>query len=1033
MTRGLLRVSSVCTTALLLLLTSTSWSAVTGKLAGTVADSETGGPLVGAAVSLVGTNIGSTTDSDGRYFIINVPPGEYVVQSAMIGYQAVNTQGVIVNIDRTVNVDFSLAESAIAVEAIVVTAQRELIKLDVSGSTTILDAVDILAVPRKSVQEALALQPGVGVEGEIRGGSLDQTQIIVDGRLSVDERLNRPVMTVSTSALEEVQVLTGGFNAEYGNARSGVINIVTRSAINRPIWTTMEAQYYPAHTKFREPDGDAYGAGSLEWRTYGNDNTSTVLVGTKLDPEDASKTLPDTIHAGWDAIAASAQNPLGLSAADLRNKWRHQHPAWDYGDEADYVVDGAVGVPIGSDYGIVMSARREFTPYAIPQSISAYTENLFTIKVNARPAEALGVNVSATFGNIEGVGSAQPGGTPVGGARPGVQREGLSTRIFRDFGPDIQLLNPVLKYAQYYYPNAENTQFGMNVNATYALSNNQVIEAGMDITDIEYDVRSSATHVSTNAGEPGVVIYNGTAGSDTVNSLPTGWLGDSSPDGTGLGYELAGDNSALDSSNFQSVRLYGSFTNQIGTRNLVKIGVEGVFTTINQFGGHRTPKDVVINEFTAEPTRLAAYVQDKIEYEGMVANIGLRLDVYNSNGQTIEPNEPFSNVFDENEWGNRLDPKDWDPANSLIARFGPYGSANDPITGASLADSIDVEDASQKVQISPRLGISHPISDKTKIYFNYGHFYTAPKVQWVYGYRYNQPGSISETGNPDLEMPRTISYELGVDHELMSEYLIRGSIYYKDATDEIRYLGYTSAGPQKYTRDIPYNKQYSDIRGFEVSVSKRIGKFVTGFLNGGNQTVTTTYLGDTEVFSQDPAEGFAGNKPVEETQPQSNRARPYGKLNIDLHTPSDYEAFGLPAMATGGWSLSWLTEYQRGNDVIYDPLGDYVKSPNVSNQDWWMSDMRITKNLSVANTDVAIYLDVLNVLDRKVWNGSMRADDMKEYLRSLHFDIDDPLVEETKGSDKIGDTPDYAKLPDRDQWALYKYPRTIALGLRVNF
>jgi hypothetical protein len=98
-----------------------------------------------------------------------------------------------------------------------------------------------------------------------------------------------------------------------------------------------------------------------------------------------------------------------------------------------------------------------------------------------------------------------------------------------------------------------------------------------------------------------------------------------------------------------------------------------------------------------------------------------------------------------------------------------------------------------------------------------------------------------------------------------------------------------------------------------------------------------------------------------------------------------------------------------------------------------MSDMRITKNLSVANTDVAIYLDVLNVLDRKVWNGSMRADDMKEYLRSLHFDIDDPLVEETKGSDKIGDTPDYAKLPDRDQWALYKYPRTIALGLRVNF
>ena len=138
MTRGLLRVSSVCTAALLLMLAHPAWSAVTGKVAGMVTDGETGEPLVGAAVSLVGAHIGATTDNDGRYFIIGVDAGSYSVQAAMIGYQSLTKEGVRVNIDRTVAVDFAVAPSAIAVEGVTVTAQREVIKLDVSGSSTIM-------------------------------------------------------------------------------------------------------------------------------------------------------------------------------------------------------------------------------------------------------------------------------------------------------------------------------------------------------------------------------------------------------------------------------------------------------------------------------------------------------------------------------------------------------------------------------------------------------------------------------------------------------------------------------------------------------------------------------------------------------------------------------------------------------------------------------------------------------------------------------------------------------------------------------
>ena len=1013
MTRGLLRVSSVCTAVLLLMLAHPAWSAVTGKVAGVVTDGETGEPLVGAAVSIVGARIGATTDSDGRYFIIGVAAGSYSLQAAMIGYQSLTKEGVRVNIDRTVAVDFSVAPSAIAVEGVTVTAQREVIKLDVSGSSTIMQPADVIAVPRKSLQEALALQPGVGVNGEIRGGTLGQTQMIVDGRLAVDERLNRPVMTVSTSALEEVQVLTGGFNAEYGNARSGIVNVVTRGAINRPIWVTFDAQYFPAHTKFREPGGyDAFGAGSIEWQTYGNDNTSTMLISTKLDPEDVNVTLPDTLHVGWDNYP-DAQNPLGLSATQLRDKWRHQHPAWDYGadGDADYVVDAAVGIPVSDMFGLVLSGRREYTAYATPQYEPAYVENLYNAKVNVRPMEAMRLDITANYGTVVGLGT----------ARSGYGLEGVSHTIYRDFGASINFLNPTTKYGQYGIPSANNSRYAVAVNMAYSLGDDRLLELGLDYSAFDYNVGPSDRQVNFNAGEEGVVVFQGSAGADTVSSIPYGFTGESFYDGTSLGYDLNGSDSEMDSSDYTAVRVYGSFTNQIGARNLVKIGFDGTFNSFNNFGGHVGPKDEVYQQWNATPSRMALYVQDKIEYEGMIANVGLRLDMFNSNGEVIERVDQFSDIFDENAWGNRA--VDWDPAKSIRERYGPNGSV--------AVDSAQFEDAEAKVTLSPRLGVSHPISQTTKVFFNYGHFYNVPESQWLYGNVWNQPGSINHSGNADIEMPRTISYELGFDQELMGQYLIRANIFYKDETNEIKRMGFTSSGPQKYTRWIPYNKQYSDTRGLEFSVAKRVGSFATGFINGGVQTKNSTYLGPMEVFSQ--LDGFAGNRPYEEVQPTAARAQPYGKLSIDLHTPMDLAAFGMPAMATGGWSLNWLTEYRRGGEGTYDPVGNYVFSPNIENPDWWMSDVRITKSFAISGYDLALYMDVLNVLDRKIWSGGMRAVDYTEYLRSLHFPIDDPLIEDTPGDDKIGDTPSYAQLPEQDQWALWKYPRTIAFGLRMSF
>lgn len=1004
-------VSGMITVAALLLFGGSANAAQTGKIAGRVTDQASGEPIPGAAVMIVGSRVGASTDVDGRYFIINLPPGEYSVEASLVGYRSATLTGLRVNVDRTAQANFALASTTIEVGGVTVVAPREVIQLDVSGSKTILEPSEVTAVPTKSVQEALALEPGVGVTGGIRGGGLDQTQVIVDGRLAVDERLNVPKMTVVASSLQELQVLTGGFNAEYGNARSGVINVVSRPGLGQPIWGGFTGQYYPAHKKFYEPDGyAAFGENSFEWQKYGKDVTTTLDIQVPdPTPSNPNNMKWQNVFAGWTAIAANpAQNPKGLSANDLLEKWRWQHRVKDYANTADYVVDGAVGIPIGRQYGLVIGTRMEQTAYATPQINPAYKDFQLDVKLNFRPIEPLRLNLGVMVGQETGMGASG---------------RGLTSTIYRDFGASINFLGPTAKYALYGNTKAAFDRMAISLTGTYTLNQAAYVDAGLEYNQYGYNI--SAGERATPAA---LILTSGLK--DTLDSVPYGWIGTGRNDGTWMNYELAGQANSRDSSDWHSIRLFGTYTNQLNSRNLLRAGVEGVFVTLNQKGGVASAQNYQMQKWTATPTRLAAFVQDKIEHEGMIANLGLRMDYYNSNGEILEPwqypGNLYTNIYDHSAWGSLL--TDWDMAASIKKRFGPNGTV--------APDSLQTEDVSAKIHFSPRLGISHPISRTTKVFFNYGHFYAVPQNQYVFGMYPNQPGSIEYLGNPDLDMPRTIAYELGFDQELFGVYLLHVAGYYKDATNEINLTIRKALAPtQPYDVIEPFNKQYSDIRGFEFKLSKRIGRFTTGFWSGGVEMVTTTRLGYARI-SEDVNE-----VPVAEFRDAPYRARPYSKLNLDLHTPRDFSLMGLPALATGGWSLNWLTSYQRGADAIYDPVSApgtllsqaYVKSPNVSYPDWWMSDMRIQKGFTFGKVNCAAFFDVNNVFARKVWTGSMRGDDLTAYMKSLHFPIDDPLIEDTRGNDKIGDTPSYAVLPIRDQWTLFSYPRTFSFGVRVDF
>jgi len=224
----------------------------TGKIAGRVVDSK-GQPLIGASVAVPAIRSGAATDAEGRYTIVNVPAGTYDVRINMIGYAPTTTTGVVVSADHTARLDVTLSESAVQLTEVVVKSTRPVV--DVSKTTSIANvtAAEIAKLPVQELQDVVNLQAGV-VDGHFRGGRIGEVQYQVDG-VSVNNAYdNKNSLRLDRSLLEEVQVISGTFDAEYGQAQSGVVNAVLKRGTDHFTWnaeTFFGGYVYPGHEEAR--------------------------------------------------------------------------------------------------------------------------------------------------------------------------------------------------------------------------------------------------------------------------------------------------------------------------------------------------------------------------------------------------------------------------------------------------------------------------------------------------------------------------------------------------------------------------------------------------------------------------------------------------------------------------------------------------------------------------------------------------------------------------------------------------------------
>lgn len=219
--------------ALALLMTSTLYSrGTTGTLEGVIRDKISRAPLIGANVLILGTPYGAAADDNGRFIVYNIPPGVYTVRIQMLGYKSLIIQNVEIRPDSKTRLSIELEQTSIELDQVVIQAERPPIEKDITGTTYRVTSSEIKVLPVTTFKEVLGFQAGTTQEGNVRGGKTTEVAYLIDG-LPVQDLISGGLSTtIPNSSIIEMSIQTGGFDAEFGNALSGVVNVITKSGSN---------------------------------------------------------------------------------------------------------------------------------------------------------------------------------------------------------------------------------------------------------------------------------------------------------------------------------------------------------------------------------------------------------------------------------------------------------------------------------------------------------------------------------------------------------------------------------------------------------------------------------------------------------------------------------------------------------------------------------------------------------------------------------------------------------------------------------
>ncbi len=1085
-----------------LLLPLESFAASTGQIKGRLTDRDSGEPVIGATVMVVGTSNGAMSDLDGNFAILRLEPGVYTVKISSVEYRTVEVTDVDVKIDETFEVNQKLDKAITELEEVItVIGQAPIIDKFVTTSQVSISQDEIKSLPVATVDNLLDKVAGVQTtaEGEvfIRGGRAGEVAYIVDGVPLGDPIGGSSIgasLSLVSGSISEIQIIKDGFDPEYGNALSGVINI--RNLTGNKDNTVLNLKYITDDL------------GNRDMNKYSRNQDNLVFSLSGPDPILSSRILPALGITLLKDQEFTYYLYFEMDKNDGFHKWSDYDTQETKADAASYNILGfELPERAWNQYNVqfntkfrpkqnlkfVASYKRWYTkaqPFDWRYRYSAATapvikqdREAFSLEVTHAVSKDMNYEMIVSMTDLE---YTEAPGDPI---HPGKTVEpddfDLDSQVesFQDKNgngvydapePIINLYPDTASYGTNFtgpgYTYGEGQTVGLDSHGNivwfnfnnngiidyiegepyldlngngvwdegddlndkngngildrvdminnvtlepfvdgdlvlgepfYDLNFNGVYDEGVDefyidVAGRNQDLNHNGQHDGPEDGwSPGVPFMdrNGNGIYDAPNNRYD--VGEAYTDLNGNGVCDRTPVSFLDPGSFDEdadwtdyhVRTYrGEFkvVRQMG-RHEVKSGVffqrdevdyghieqpymqyTGRPDTTNAYVGRGAFRDF----YAYKPFSGAVYFRDKIEYGSMIASLGLRWDFF---------------LQDVNELAATL--------------------RQDDRGGLVEGD---------RHKFSPRIGFSYPISDKAKVYFNYGHFFQLPGFARMYARNTVSANQADVLGNPNLTYEKTIQYSFGVKYAMSESYSVDVEGYFKDEFDKINsgviYGDYLQ-------RQQFLNKDYGRSRGFEITLEKRGGGYVNGSLS---YTYAYAYGKASKTNEQFQNDLVLSREPLTES-PLDHDIRHSVQAGVQVYMPNNVKPrlFGIPI--PNGWSLSLESIVRSGKPFTPDAKYPYISQSGTEDIETnslrypgtAVFDARFSKEFKLVDLDWQFIVWVENIFDSKnvtgIYTNTGRPD-----TRQLQYGV----VE--------AGTP-YDLNPDN-----WDYGRQIRLGIEVS-
>jgi outer membrane receptor protein involved in Fe transport len=944
-------------------------------------DARTGEPIASANVVILGTPYGAATSLDGEFYIMNLQPGQYTVKVSYLGYVSITQEDVIVYADFTTTLDFSLESSVIEGQEVTVKAPRKVLRHDATATTKLTTGDEMYNMPVATYVGALANVGGAvggGANIHIRGGRRGEVAYLIDGMEVKDPMNNLRMLNVGSPAVAEMIVLTGGFDAEYGNAQSAIVNVVTKEG----------SKEYHGKLKYLCDDLSSTPAKFENYTTHFDVLDTTVTT----------RYQPPSSYQNYDRFEGSLGGPepitqyllpmIGLkipgsltffAAADLTG--RNTNGSGVRINSSEWYNHNMLG-------GLALDENRA----------QAFMNNNFQLTYQMNPKMKLKAAYRSTREWYNVYTMRQSRNFPYDEfTQKDINRtyqswtgnDSTYNYVFEKFNPDG--LNP------------DDDGDGL-IDEEVLNGIDDDLDGRID-EDLQWYEYNAADHIPTRRIEDDQIIlgWDQTLSKSTYYNLKLSrykasrkmTVGDKSPADYGEFKEEYTDlpgpdgkyNGRYDSgepfvdtdgdgtwdkgnpsnlyNNYEGFLVSGDGTEgNVGQPVPLWLNEESYvwaakFQITSQFHqNHQLRSGVDMNYFDLALVKLpypnidnngagiytdiykvfpndgAAYVQDKMEFKDVTFNLGLRFDYYMPGEQVQECTALDTTVADRNNYVPFKIPEKF------------------------------------KAFVSPRLGVSYAITENAYLHAHYGHFYQRPAWDNLFeSVNQVRTGGTPGIGNPDLDPEKTVSYELGVSWNPYGSYLVDVTGFTKDVKNWINTRQGKYWYPENFGKPligqnyaIYDNQDYAFSRGVEFNVSKEYGSNWSGRVT---YTLSWANAKNSYNISTEAIRGNYVEPPL--ALPAGWDQRHSIVANLGLQYGPHQPLLGING-APGDWQFNLIWSARSG--LPYTPTdasSTLIEGKYMSERTPWtyVADLNATKYFSIGKWRTSIWLEVRNLFDQR--------------------------------------------------------------------